>query len=365
MTRRTWRVLVIDDNPEMTADAERELRDAFNDDPDFEVLVAVETSFEVGFQRVKDGCCDIVVLDVRRDRTETVAEEPFRGRLVYSEIREARFLPIIFWTALPQNVIDLKTPPLVDVFPKDELERVPDAIRAAINSGTADVMADVEDRVATVMRKHLWDELAPHWDEDTKGGLPKELAHILITRVAHSLQDQALPELTSRPSHCYLYPPVSARHRPGDLLRHSVRGQEEWWVVLTPACDLAHDGKVDFVLLARASLLTVHPKYTAWAPTKSNGKWNDLKDVIEGKIARYHYLPEFREIPDLVLDLEHAQSVLVNELEKFKRVASLVSPYCEALLVKYGHFRGRIGTPDLNSASVRKRLTAAVSAQIG
>lgn len=365
MVGHTWRVLVIDDNPEMTADAEREIHDAFDHDPDLEVLITVETSFEVGLQLVKEGSCDIVVLDVRRDRTETVAEEQYRGRRDYFEIRAERFLPIIFWTALPQNVGDLRMPPLVDVFPKEELEHVPDAIRAAIDSGTADVMADIEYRVATVMREHLWNELAPHWDEDTKDGRPEELAHILITRVAHSLQDQALPELTSRPSHCYLYPPVSKRHRPGDLLHRPVGEKDEWWVVLTPACDLEHDGKVDFVLLGRASLLSAHPKYTLWSPTLSKGKWNDLNDVLVGKVARYHYLPEFRDIPDLVLDLEHTQSVPVDELGHFKRMASLVSPYSEALLAKYSHFRGRIGTPDLNSASVKERLTAAASAQGG
>ncbi len=365
MTGRTWRVLVIDDNPEMTADAERELRDAFDHDPDLEVCIDVENSFEVGFQLVKDGSCDIVVLDVRRDKTETAGEDPYRGRLVYSEIREARFVPIIFWTALPQNVIDQRTPPLVDVFPKEELELIPNAIRAAINSGTAGVMADIESRVAAVMRLHLWEELAPHWEEDTAGGRPEELAHILITRVAHSLQDQALPELTSRPSHCYLYPSVSERFRPGDLLHRLVGEDREWWVVLTPACDLEHDGKVDFVLLGKASLLTTHPKYTSWALTQSNGKWSELNEVLKGKVARYHYLPKFRDIPDLVLDLERTQSVPVSELGGFKRTASLVSPYGEALLAKYSHFRGRIGTPDLNSASVKERLTAAANLQKG
>lgn len=192
--------------------------------------------------------------------SESAAEDRDRGRRVYTDIRGVRFIPVIFWTALPQNVQDLKAPPLIDVFAKEKLDKVPDAIRAAINSVAAQTMADIEDQVASVMREHLWSELAPHWDEDTAGGDPTELAHLLITRVAHSLHDQALPELTSRPSHCYLYPPVSARRRPDDLLRRTQGGVEEWWVVLTPACDLEHDGKADFALLGRASLLTSHPK---------------------------------------------------------------------------------------------------------
>lgn len=358
MERRTWRVLVVDDNPEMTTDAERELHDAFDNDPDLDVHIAVENSFETGLQLVKDGTCDIVILDLRRDRSEGAAEERGRGRRVYTDIRDIRFIPVIFWTALPQDVQDLKAPPLIDVFAKEELDKVPDAVRAAINTGAAEVTADIEEHVARVMRDHLWSELAPHWNEDTAGGRPDELAHLLITRVAHSLQDRALPELTRRPSHCYLYPPVSGRYRPGDLLRRPQAGTYEWWVVLTPACDLEHDGKAEFVLLGRASLLTSHPRYVAWDATRSNGKWNELNDLLDGKLARYHYLPEFRDIPDLILDLENTRSVPIGDLYVFTRVASLVSPYCDAILVKYSHFRGRIGTPDLNSASIRDRLTA-------
>jgi CheY-like chemotaxis protein len=358
MGGRVWRVLVIDDNPEMTADAARELHDAFDDDPDYDVRIEVENSFETGLQLVKDGTCDIVILDLKRDKVGNAAEDRDRGRRVYTDIREVRFIPIIFWTALPQNVQDLKMPPLVDVYAKEQLDLVPDAVRAAINTGTAQIMAEIEEQVASVMREHLWTELAPNWNEDTEGGQPEELAHLLITRVAHSLHDRALPELTNRPSHCYLYPPVSKRHRPGDLIRRTNAGADEWSVVLTPACDLEHDGKADFVLLGKASMLTSHPKYVAWATNRSSGKWNELNSLLDGKVARYHYLPEFRDIPDLILDLENTQSVPIDDLGTYTRIASLVSPYCDALLAKYSHFRGRIGTPDLNSASIKHRLTA-------
>ena len=361
MAVRTWRVLVIDDNPEMTADAERELLEAFAEDSEINLMVQLENSFQRGLELVKSGVCDIAVLDVRRDRTETAPEERDTGRRVYDDIRKVRFLPIIFWTALPQEVNDEKMPPLVEVFKKDDLALIPNAIRAAIDSGTADVMANIEDRVAAVMRDHMWKELAPNWIEDTEGGRPGELAHILISRVAHTLQDQALPELTARPSHCYLYPPVSKRYRPGDLLRQGSVEDPRWWVVLTPACDLEHVGKADFALLGQAFALTAYTRYQTWAAAPSKNTWNQLNDVLVGRIARYYYLPEFREIPDLLLDLERVQSIPVSDLEKFTRVASLVAPYSEALLAKNSQFRGRIGTPDLNSKSIQDRLKDSLS----
>jgi DNA-binding NarL/FixJ family response regulator len=358
MTNRTWRILIIDDNPNMTRDAERELHDAFEND-ELDVEIVVTNSFEDGFRLVREGACDVAVLDVRRDKQGHEPEDAQRGRRIYSDIRDIRFLPVIFWTALPHEVLDQRMPPLVDVLPKEDLDKLPDAVRAAINSGSVETMDGIEKHVATVMRDHMWKELAPNWSEDTAGGKTDELAHILITRVAHSLQDQALPELTQGPSHCYLYPPLSVHHRPGDLLRCSSDEKVSWWVVLTPACDLAHDGKAEFALLCKANPLADSPQYKAWKQSGSKERWNILNKLLSGKIARYHYFPKFREIPDLLLDLENSKSVPIADLKSYFRIASLVSPYCDALLTKHSHFRGRVGTPDLNVDSVKARLDLA------
>lgn len=361
MTPREWRVLIIDDNPNMTSDAERELHDAFEGDENILLSVKTENDFTQGFTLVKSGACDLVVLDVRKDKTADTAEQRDTGRGVYTDIQEVRFLPIIFWTALPDEVSDKRMPPLVEVLSKDELDRIPEAIRSAINSGVAGVMASIEDRVATVMREYMWKELGPNWSEDTDGGNPDELAHILISRVAHDLQEQALPELTRRPSHCYLYPPVATKYRPGDLLRNDAAEDREWWVILTPACDLQQPGKADYALLGKASLLTSNARYQAWQLSPTKGTWNQLRDLLTSKIARYYYLPEFREIPDLLLDLEDTHTIPLADLGNYIRMASLVAPYSEALLTRYSHFRGRIGVPDLNVEAVYRRLTAPIS----
>jgi hypothetical protein len=95
----------------------------------------------------------------------------------------------------------------------------------------------------------------------------------------------------------------------------------------------------------------------AWVANPSPAKWNALNDLIRGKLARYCYFPEFRTIPDLMLDLERVQSIPFVELKQFRRVASLVRPYYDALLARHSQFRGRIGVPELNSEVVRQRLS--------
>jgi CheY-like chemotaxis protein len=364
MAKQIVRVLVIDDNPEMTALAKRELLDAFADDSDTGLTVSIENDFELGFNRVRSGECDIVVLDVRREKTGSVPEEIDAGRHVFESIESVRFLPVIFWTALPQEVDDKRMPPLVDVFKKDDLPLLPDAIRRAISSGVVSEMRSIENHVAQVMREQLWTELAPNWDEYMSGAGPQELARLLISRVSHSLQNQALPEITSRPSHRYIYAPVSSTYRPGDLLSREAAGVREWWIILTPACDLAHEGKVDFVLLGRATYLKEHRKYESWAAGPSKNTWAHLQSILVGQVARYAFFPAFREVPDLIVDLSHTVSVPISELNEFSRVASLVAPYGEALLAQHSHFRGRIGTPDLDPTAVQARLLEELPATI-
>ena len=362
MDQKIWRILVIDDKAEMTADAKRELEYAFSEDLNIRVTVTVENSFDDGYERVRRQECDVVILDVRQDGGEDAIEDEDAGRKVFAGIQETRFLPVIFWTARPQQVSDHQMPPLVSVFKKDDLALIPDAIRNAIASEAVGVMAGIEKHVADIMRSHMWQELAPNWQEDTVGGQADELARILITRVSQSLQDRDLPELTARPSHCYLYPPVSEKFKPGDLLMVAGKDQKEWWAVLTPACDLAIEGKADFALLGRARPLVEFPKYKKWVNNDNRDNWTSLASVLKGTQLRYHYFPAFREIPELLLDLEEIVSIPMSRLVDFARIASLVGPYSEALLVKHSHFRGRIGVPDLNHEYVREQLTQAKTA---
>ncbi|MGD8195257.1 hypothetical protein ACEXQB_012280 [Herbiconiux sp. P18] len=352
---KRWRVLVIEDNVNLSRDAKREIDDSFGADDEIAVEVIIENDFDNGYARIAAGECDIVVLDVRRDAVAATAEDLEAGRGVFQGVRNIRFLPVIFWTAAPQHVEDEVTPPLVVVLSKEDLDKVPDAIRAAIDSQAVEIMAEIELTVSKTMREHMWDELAPNWTEYAEDGMSASIAKILIARVAQVLQDQGDTELTARPSHRYLYPPVSPSHGPGDLLREG----DHWYSILTPACDLEQD-KVEFVLLARAMPLSEHPKYVAWESSspRSASKWGDVANVLKGRIPRYYYLPAFRDIPELVLDLEDVRSVRKGVLSGYSHVASLVSPYSEALLVQHSHFRGRVGVPDIDLALVKERIEA-------
>lgn len=261
---------------------------------------------------------------------------------------------------------------MVTVVTKEDITKLPMAIEAAVVSGAVSTISGIEQHVADVLREHMWTELAPNWAEYIEQSNPSDIAQVLITRLARVLEEDQEKSSNVHPSHRYVYPPASSRRAPGDVLRSPDR---EWWVTLTPACDFAQT-KVEFVLLAHAMPLEEHPKYLAWkaeysseahkvAHNRAKSSWKSLQqDVLSSTRGRFHFLPKFREIPDLVIDLENVRAEEMEKFASYEPVASLASPFAESLLVQHSHLRGRIGVPDLDVDSVKARLVDGVEATV-
>ncbi len=101
--REKVRVLIIEDKDALAADARREIEDAFEESDEIEVEVSVETDFDEGLAKFSRGESDVVVLDVRRDTPDPSPDDEAAGHAVYLNIKDARFAPVVFWTALPKQ----------------------------------------------------------------------------------------------------------------------------------------------------------------------------------------------------------------------------------------------------------------------
>lgn len=365
---KNLKILIVDDRTQPAEDARREISTSFEDDGNINVEIEISNNFDDGLNHLKSTDFDIAVLDVRRDRSENTELDDSAGISLYNEVKAVKFCPIIFYTALSFNIKDQNIPPLVTVIDKTETERLPDAIRTIVNSGVFDTrlkISAIEHDVATIMREHMWTELAPHWNEYREEAEENSIIQVLVTRLARKLGENQSENFTKHPSYRYIFPALQDRQFPGDILRLTLRSKaSEWWVLLTPAGDLAHKGKADFVLLASALPLSSHEHFKKWDESRSDEnpggakeKWNRLSKDVLRSTSRYYYLPKFRDIPDLVVDFQNVVSIpLDSYLDNYETVASLASPFVESLLTQHAHYRGRIGVPDLDLDAVKTRL---------
>lgn len=149
----------------------------------------------------------------------------------------------------------------------------------------------------------------------------------------------------------YISPPVSEPVWTGDILKKS---DDEYFVVVTPACDLCNKNKIDNILLLGATPFGKYRKEKQINSKKVENFINNKKDVN-------HYLPYIPDCPDGLLcrfdnicsiKLEEAKSKIKNE--NFNRIATIDSPFIENLIQRMNAYLMRLGVRELGEEEVKK-----------
>jgi hypothetical protein len=86
-----------------------------------------------------------------------------------------------------------------------------------------------------------------------------------------------------------------------------------------------------------------------------------LQDLLrnnrrDSQSERFFLLPGALSLPDLVVDLQHLVALQRDHMGGLERLASLDSPFAEALLARFARYFGRLGTPGLDVAVLLQRL---------
>lgn len=151
----------------------------------------------------------------------------------------------------------------------------------------------------------------------------------------------------------YIQPPVSQPIWTGDLIKKS---EEEYFVVVTPACDLFNPGKIDNVLLLSAVPFS---KYRA---EKSPNK-DTSRTILSNKKDSTHYLPYIEKCPDGLLCLfEQITSMKIEDIQEdigsgnLERIATIDSPFIENLLQRMNAYLMRLGVRELEKEEINQIL---------
>lgn len=303
-------------------------------------------------------------------------------------IKQRLFVPVVFYTGLPHLVRHLETPHIRIVEKTDELPALEEAIKDIFSTKLPAVNRALIRHVEKVQRDYTWDFVAEHWSSFEDATDRTGLAYLLARRLAKSLSAPGIQQLTRElgdptgdavteglvhPMEYYIIPPVEELPAlAGDLYYGQAKGEDGYWILLTPSCDLSRDprrNKADFVILARCLHLSDQPEHQEWRdnlPNPSNSKTKPLKALLknnrkEGQADRYHYLPGTLSLPDLVVDFQQLVTLPCGAIDdsELERLASLDSPFAESLLARFTRYFGRFGTPDLDLDHILSRLESA------
>jgi len=374
-TDNVWRVLFVDDDHDICLQVAKYLGEQVITGKDGILRITTKEDFGEALEELAVKHYDLVILDVRLGPTSPEErEEEEAGTATLDLIKQRCFLPVIFYTALPNKVRDLETP-LIRVAEKTEgVARLLETVREVFETKIPLVNRELLRHLDEVQRDYMWDFVAANWEVFGDTEDKSCLAYLLARRLAKSLDSPGMQKLAERLGGCtdilwnednvhpmryYIMPPVSKIPRAGDMFKCQIDGKTEYLVLLTPSCDI-EQGNADSRLFAKCLPLSGEEEYVKFAENVDDG---DAKGAVKNLIRdsrkgrqweRFKFLPGVINVPDMVVDFQQTISIIRKECEdnletgKWERIASLDSPYSEALLNRYSRYFGRLGTPDLN-----------------
>lgn len=366
-----WRILCVDDDTTIT----RQVKEFFDGEQvregsDSDVFeVDVINDFGQALRMLEKTRYDAIIIDLRLGEPTSAAPAEEAGESLLREIQARRFLPVIFYTGLP-GLVQGHQGTLIRVVEKTEaVDRLLEEVRTVFARGLPRLNRLLIRRVEDVQREYMWNFVGRNWDRiggDRDHGT--ELAYLLARRLAAALSDPGLGDLSAElagesgtsgdqfhPVRVYLMPPISPVHMPGELLLREVDGEQQYRILLTPACDMVQC-KADFFLVARCVPVTGTPEFTKWASSPSGNNRANLKRLLGNKLERFYFLPAALDVPDLIVDFQQLETFEIRNLAGWTRVAILDSPFAQAFLGQFGRYFGRLGTPDVDVDSVIDRL---------
>lgn len=375
-----WRVLVVDDL--QAADVVEVIEgNKAVEQPDSLICVPC-TNFSEAIELLKRERFDLVILDLKNDAADE--QDVLAGEVVFSELKECRFLPVIFHTGHPKKVSDLASPYVKVVARGDDWKVLRSTIKEVLDTKLPRLVRHIEEE----QRRFMWESAEKIWADDLDKKNPTDLVYLLARRLANSLSgdvvrsffgangaDGAPKSDMVHAVELYIFPPVAQHFLFGDIFQKKTAEKPEYFVSLTPSCDHAQE-KAEFLLFARCADFSDSDEWkkvqvfldAKTDPSKTSV--NELKELMKDNNPRprlqdrYKYLPGTSFLPDLLADLQNTLTIdrekLISGEAGFERIASLDSPFAEYLQAKMIRYFGRIGTPSLDTDLAYGRFKARV-----
>lgn len=282
------------------------------------------------------------------------------GNQVIEKIRESFFrIPIAIFTGNPGDwdySLNENTM-LIDVFTKGETGHYDllDQFWEIYNTGLTHIMGGrglIEQRLSEVFLKNLLPQIDTWVSYGAEDPERTEKALLRYT-LNHLLQLLEENEENCFPEEVYLYPSVLDRITTGSLVKIG----DQWFVVLSPACDLVPRGEngvrnTDYILLVEIESVD-----EVLAGSKSKGR---VRELCTNKRDYYHWLPETDFFEGGILNFRKLKTLNEENFEeKFGKPTIQISPsFVKDIVSRFSSYYARQGQPDIDSEDFVNRYTA-------
>ena len=393
------RILYVEDDARNREDLKALLPGTLGDD--FRIILDCEESFENAAKKSREY--HLIILDLYQGPATEGGVN--LGEKVFEEIKASVFCPIVFYSGNVLSVEDMRSR-VIGVVRKgedNELDVLKTEILRLINNGIPTLREKVHQAIDEEFRRFFWETIQKRNDIFKADEQDFSLGYMLLRNYADSLskdnikgilEDSSIKDDKVHPMEFYIYPMEKTREfECGEIVIH--KESRDVFVILTPSCDfIKRKGKkrrVEYVLLAKTTLLTSTAEYNAVVDINGQIKENEKKSkalgvnekaleelcktreklaqtkntkyaafkqfINSGSSDRYFFLPGTPFIEDRVIDFQDKLTVRYESLSAdFERLTKLDNPYAQSMVSSFIRYYNRIGFPDIDADYIISRL---------
>lgn len=312
--------------------------------------------------KMLDNSFDGAIIDLK------LADQADEGNQVIKKIIESFYrIPVAIFTgnrgSLDENLNEEIM--LIDVFTKGATgyDEILDKFWEIYNTGLTHIIGGtglIEQTLNEVSVTNLFPQIETWVSYGAENSERTEKALLRYT-LNHLLQLLEEDEEDCFPEEVYLYPPVLDRITTGSM----VKADDQWFVVLSPACDLVirknGEFKTDRILLVEIEGENDVVNVALNGITRKRSKENKLQDVFNNNHTDYyHWLPKTDFFEGGILNFRKLTTLDKDDFEeKFGKPTIQISPsFVKDIVSRFSSYYARQGQPDIDSEDFVNRYTA-------
>lgn len=362
------KLLIVEDDQEQLDLYNRDIR-SFNLGKEIQIIITPIKEKGLALKALIDYNFDAAIVDL--DLKNTGGQDS-SGNEILKEIKNNLRFPVYVVTGTPQNVDeDLKDESaFFKIKTRGDVEEISywEQFINIYNTGITQILnrkGTIEKYLSNIFWNHIADSIDLWITDKTRTPEQKEktLLRYTLLHIQEYLEQNSDNTFDNyHPAEAYIIPPVKQFVFTGDLVNENSSGDK--YIILTPSCDLAHEGKTENVLLVKIENENVGEIAILKAKIKANeskGKVKDAKKNLECLITnnknKYHFLPSYKSIEGGLIDFQVLKSVSKESiLIDYKRVASLNSQFTKDVVSRFSYYYSRQGSPDFKVDEIYKSI---------
>lgn len=342
--------------------------ESFNETSETKITLSIKKDKDDGLNALKEETYDGAIVDLKLYADDMDGA----GNEILKEIKNKLRFPVRVISGYPETLNEeLKDE---NVFFKshrrtDDFISIIKELVSLYKTGITKILGNrglIDDHLTDIFWNHISTSLSYWLREDDSINMEKILSRHISALLSEYLEISESGELDKyHPSEVYIIPPVKRHFFTGNVLKK--RDNDNYFILLNPACDMvrrykrhANGNQITFrnaesFLLCKLVLWNSLEEFSGVKPDtgRSNDSIRHLKDYVENKKDRYHFLPPFKEVKGFFIDFQSLSSFSENMVDKdFTIVATISREFLKDILARFSRYYSRQGQPDLDSDKI-------------